>query len=516
MRSLAAYLIQRGLTAQIQPIQGIPEEAILASVLLARPKVVGFSLIFQRMLEQFANLIAYLRNNGVKAHFTIGGHFPSFSPEKILSSIPDLDSVVLHEGEETLLELTENVDKPEEWHHIRGLCFRAGQRLERTPARPLIADLDSLPFPIRRSQSEASRGIDFRSIAASRGCYYNCSFCSINAFYREPAGPARRSRSPRNVLDEMLSLHKRFDTRVFIFQDDDIFTQSPQHRKWLDTFLAGLSASGLGDKVLWRISCRIDDLHPEYLMRMREVGLATVYIGIESASDKELEAMNKGYRAQAVFAAVDLLTRLGVPYEFGFMLFTPDTSFGSIRDNIRFLRYIADQSSSLVHFCKMAPYSGTAVERRLRQEGRLIGSLSSPDYRLANPRLDLLHAFFSQTFNFRNFNDAGLVERLRFAKFDSLLLDRLFPGEFDTKEYSACISGLIRDCNEAALDTMEFAVEFAERNSEEILLSNWGILQSVMQREAAKEDQITRRLDLLMAEYGYGQQPLHAQSQDCC
>ncbi len=503
MRSLAAFLEQEGYIAHIQPMQGVTKEQILERIQSDRPRLVGFSLIFQRMLGLFADLIAFLREEGVTAHFTMGGHFPTFAYEEILSSTPGLDTVVRYEGEETLLELVRGVDAPDSWADILGLAYRTDGHVKSNPPRPLIGNLDDLPFPVRRSQSKATRGVDFRSISASRGCYYNCSFCSINAFYRDPPGPARRARSPENVVREMAALRARFDTRVFIFQDDDIYTQGSEPRRWLDDFLAELDASRMGKEILWRISCRVDDLDSEYLKRMSDAGLATTYVGIESASDSELKAMNKGYSAGAVYEAVDRLHQLGIPHEFGFMLFTPDSSFETVRENIQFLRHVAAQGDALVHFCKMSPYAGTAVQARLRQESRLTGSLSHPDYRLLDPKLDLLQLYYSQAFNFRNFDDSGLVERLRFAKFDALLLSKLDESSYDAARYAAAISDLIRECNESALDAMAFALEFIERNPADKVRRHWAILEQAAKQEFSTEQRIAGRLDRLMTEYGY-------------
>jgi len=502
LRSLAAFLEREGIRVEIQAMQEATEQELLNRALREKPQVIGFSLIFQRMLDRFADVISYLRENGVPGHFTMGGHFPTFAHDEILSLIPGLDSVIRNEGEETLLELVRRADTPNEWSSILGLSYRVADQILVNPTRPLVENLDSLPFPIRDPQSLTHRGIDIRSITASRGCYYSCSFCSISAFYRAPLGPPRRSRSPNNVVREMKSLHDDFGTRIFIFQDDDLFLQTPRHRDWLDQFLAELRKAGLSNEILWRVSCRIDDLDADYLQRMRDVGLASVYLGIESASDSELRAMNKGYIASAVYEAVELLHSLRIPYEFGFMLFTPDSTFETVTENMQFLRRMTDYGDALIHFCKMSPYAGTAIQQQLKVEGRLTGSLACPDYRLGDTKLDLLQMFFAQTFNFRNFSDAGLVERLRFAKFDANVLRQFGSGSEDADRYEERIKDLIHSCNESAIGTMSFALSFVDQNTEDNLIRQWRILESARQHELSVEEQISHDLDLTMAEFG--------------
>ena len=129
LRSIAAFLDQNGVRVKLQPCHDTAKESILLRTQREQPKLIGFSLIFQRMLYDFANLISYLRQNGVKAHFTIGGHFPTFQYEEILKTIPGLDSVVRHEGEYTLLELFRNLDRPGFWAQINGIAYRQGREI---------------------------------------------------------------------------------------------------------------------------------------------------------------------------------------------------------------------------------------------------------------------------------------------------------------------------------------------------------------------------------------------------
>lgn len=503
LRSLAAFLNHQGIGAGIQPMQDVSKETVLRRIEREKPKIVGFSLIFQRMLDAYADLIGYLRENGVGAHFTMGGHFPTFAFEEVLSAIPRLDTVVRHEGEETILELFHKVDQPDSWKDIQGLAYRTGNSVRANPLRPLISNLDSLPFPVRDTSGITHRGIGIRSIAGSRGCYYNCGFCSISEFYRRPPGAVRRTRSPVNVIREMLTLYESYGAQIFIFQDDDLFMRTNAHRQWLDEFLCELEQTELSTKVLWRISCRVDDMDIDYLRRMKEAGLVSIYLGIESANDTELATMNKGYKAIDVYRAIDLLHEVDMPFEFGFMLFTPDSSLETVMQNLDFLKFVAGGSNSLVHFCKMSPYAGTPIQHRLQQEGRLEGSLACPDYRFLDAKVDLLQAFSAQTFNLRNFSDEGLVERLRFAKFDICVLGRLLPDSYDTEIYERSVRELIRRCNGSALDAMTFAGSFVNQNSENGIMQYWHVLDDVRHRELAEERRIASQLDALMSEYGF-------------
>ena len=502
MRAVAAYLAQNGVSVRIISCQDTSAEAILSKLISARPRIVGFSLIFQRMLPRFANLIQYLRNNGISAHFTMGGHFPTLEYEGVLSYIPALDTIVRHEGERTLLELLEHVDDPQSWDSVAGIAFRRDGRIVATRARSLIRDLDSLPFVLRSDKVALHRGIGLCSIAGSRGCYYDCSFCSIQEFYRQPAGPKRRSRSPAHVALEMEHLYKNLGVRIFIFQDDDLYMKGGPYRHWVTTFLNELKRRNLAGEILWRISCRIDDVDAEMLLKMREAGLVGVYLGIESGSDQGLETFNKHYHVEDVYHALAILRDIEIPYEYGFMIFEPYSTTDTVRANVEFLKELDSYGSALANFCKMAPYAGTPIARRLSAEDRLEGTLDSPDYRFLDSRLDLLQLFVTQTFNFRNFSNQGLVERLRFAKFDCAVLDKFYAHSYDTHRYAKTVRSLIADCNRTALEALSLATALVESRTHEETVALWPLLRKWQQDEWEAEARITRELDLVQQEYG--------------
>ena len=130
----------------------------------------------QYTIDDFGQLADRLRQAGVAAHFTAGGHFPSIRPAEVLELIPALDSIVCFEGEYTLLELLQRLSFPAEWREILGLAYRREGQIEINPPRPLIADLDKLPRLVRDEPRVLSHGVRTASMLASRGCLYDCAF----------------------------------------------------------------------------------------------------------------------------------------------------------------------------------------------------------------------------------------------------------------------------------------------------------------------------------------------------
>lgn len=503
LRSIAAFLEKHSVRTRIQPYQPSREQVILARIRSERPKIVGFSLIFQRMLFEFASLIEFLRRNRIQAHFTMGGHFPTLEFKTTLELMPGLDSVVRNEGEQTLLELFHRMERPDLWKNIKGLVYRADGKIHVTTSRPLIANLDSLPWPVRDHPAATHRGIALCSMLASRGCFHNCSFCSIQAFYKQTTGPKRRTRSASDVAAEMERLFKERGVRIFTFKDDDLCTKGSRQRQWIDDFASELKKRKLAEQIIWRISCRVDEVDAELMRRLKDVGLAVLYIGIESGSNQGLRTFNKGYTVDDIHPALDTLRKLGICFEYGFMLFDPDSTMASVAESLAFLKKLGRDGQVVIHFTKMFPYAGAPITQRLKTEARLKGTIASPDYSYKDPRLDVFQWFCSVLY-FRNFDPRGLVNKLQMAAFDSVVLNRFFPDKYDTRAYAHAVRDLTRQSNEATLEMLSMAIHFMRDRNEEQILSSWHVLERLAQEQISKEREITAALDWLMSRYDFG------------
>ena len=276
---LASILRERGYRVEIVDFERDVKE-ILETARTLNPCVIGFSLIFQFYIQRFDSLIKYLRENGVTCHFTIGGHFPSLSYREALEFIPELDSVVRFEGEDTLVELVDLVAAGRDWRGIQGLAFHQNGAIKANPLRRLIEDLDKLPYPDRQFEPGTVLGHSIMPILASRGCARTCSFCSIHMFYRSAPGKVVRTRKPVQVVREMRHLYEERGATIFLFQDDDFPLFGPVWKRWTREFLAELHGSGLVGRSLWKISCRADAVDPELFAEMRAAGLYFVYMGL--------------------------------------------------------------------------------------------------------------------------------------------------------------------------------------------------------------------------------------------
>ncbi len=146
---MASVLSKKGYDTRVVDFR-FEKEDILKILLRLDPLLVGFSIIFQHHIFKFKELICFLRDGGVKCHFTAGGLYVSLRYEELLKLIPSLDSVVNFEGEYTLLDLVNKINTQADWKRVRSIAFKVKGEIITNSLRPFEKDLDKFPFPCAR------------------------------------------------------------------------------------------------------------------------------------------------------------------------------------------------------------------------------------------------------------------------------------------------------------------------------------------------------------------------------
>ncbi|HMO06646.1 MAG TPA: radical SAM protein [Paracoccaceae bacterium] len=467
---------------------------LVARARAERPDVIGLSLIFQYMTPAFARVVAALRAAGVTAHVSVGGHYPSFEPDGTLAALPGADSVVRFEGEATMAALLARLAAGEDWRDLPGLAARLDDgQVKVNPLRPQVPDLDTIPWPLREDIPYESSDRPTAAILGSRGCPWNCDFCSIRPFYEAQEGSLRRLRSPADVVAEMRHLYHDRGVALFLFQDDDFLATGGRARAWAGEVADRIRDSDLAGQVAWKMSCRSDELRPDIVARLKAGGLTHVYMGVESGDPTGLKNMNKMLKPERHLEAGRILRAEGLSFDFGFMLLDPWSDFSQIANNIAFLDAFAGDGWSVAGFCRMLPYAGTPTARRLTSEGRLGGTAHEPDYRFLDPRLDRFHEWMIATFHRRNFTTEGLSHLLRAIIFES----RLQPPALAwmTAEERRWLQHVSARANQAALVTLDLGLRHVAgcATPGDVLVSG-GYLGDLTAREAAEEAALTRML----------------------
>jgi len=342
-------------------------------VILERmPKIdiLGITATEPETLKAGVAIVRLLNQTGLHPHVTCGGYLPTFWSEEVLQKFPEIDTVVIGEGEETLRILVETLQLGKDLAKVEGIVYRdlSGQVLHTLP-RPLIANLDSLPFPARDYLSTTYQKFHHALVYASRGCYHKCSFCQIAQFYRLSPGGPYRTRSAKNIADEIELLVTQYGVRSIFFVDDEFITESRQRRKVIDELIAEIRVRGL--QFSFSIQYRADTGSDEGLLRaLKDIGLSTVFIGVESGVDSVLQRFDKGINKDEIIKTLSIVDKLEFNHNIGYILFNPGTNFPELQKTVNYL--LSPNAPTILKLVGMMVLKGTPEEKLIREENLII------------------------------------------------------------------------------------------------------------------------------------------------
>jgi len=290
----------------------------------------------------------------------IGGPHPTFMPIETLKSCPDLDVVVIGEGEKTITELAGLSLDENNGHltNIKGIAYRDNDNIKLNPPRELIKDLDSIPFPARHLVPFESYGTTQEKssdMITSRGCVFNCSYCSSSLIM----GKKFRTRSPENVVDEIEYLIDRYKVENIGFIDDTFML----NKRRAKTIADEIKKRGLD--IRFAASSRVDMVNKSLIEKLRSAGLTTLYYGVESGSQRILDLMKKGITLKQAENAVKATKDVGVEVLTSFILGFPGETQEEMDKTIDFsIKLNADYSQ----FSILTPFPGTPIYHELKKK----------------------------------------------------------------------------------------------------------------------------------------------------
>jgi radical SAM superfamily enzyme YgiQ (UPF0313 family) len=349
---LATVLRDRGLEAEAL---FLPRKTLLARGI--QTDLAGISTITATAPASYA-VADDLRRRGIPV--VIGGPHASFQPEEALEHG---EYCLVGEAEQSLPMLVDALNGTRALDDVPGLVWRKNGAIVRNPAARPIDDLDSLPFPDyslldmgRRRMGAFLLGGSIVPIQTSRGCPYDCSFCSVTGMF----GKRYRFRSTASVITELERYHAG---QLFFFYDDN-FAANTRHTREL---LQAIIDRKFGFQ--WSTQVRADIArNPELLDLMYQAGCRTVFIGFESVDPRALAEMKKGQSVDEMRFAVRELRRRGIHvhgmFVFGFDADTPET----VKATVDFAIHERIDSAQ---FLLLTPLPGSQLFERLTAEGRI-------------------------------------------------------------------------------------------------------------------------------------------------
>ncbi|MCW3997085.1 MAG: B12-binding domain-containing radical SAM protein [Candidatus Bathyarchaeota archaeon] len=316
------------------------------------PDVVCVTSITPMIYEAMAS-VKVAKSVSPNSTTILGGPHATFCPMETLENCPELDVVCLGEGEETLTELIQKVEKEQNLDDVKGIIYRKSGHFYRTEPRPLIKDLDNLPFPARHllpmnHYTVLGRNYPSINIVSSRGCPFRCSFCSSSYFY----GKSYRARTAKNVVDEIEQVVNKYKVKSIEFSDDT-FTL---YRSRVEEICEEIIRRKLD--ISWVCSSRANLVTRDLLIRMKKAGCHIVLYGIESGSPRILKLMKKGETPIQMARAVKVTKETGMETLGSFILGYPEETRSELLQTIHFSKKIG---IDFAEFSIATPYPGTEL-----------------------------------------------------------------------------------------------------------------------------------------------------------
>jgi radical SAM superfamily enzyme YgiQ (UPF0313 family) len=335
-------------------------DQILKEIKRLQPDVVGMTLVTP-LVRQAYDLAKRLSAKGVK--LIAGGPHATLLPNEPLEN--GFQAVVVGEGEPTVAEAIEALLGRVPKESVKGMGWVDDEgRPRQNEQRPLIADLDDLPFPARhlvnpRDYGDGNNSVLFGNIFSSRGCPGRCAYCAGGLF-----GKRFRFRSAENVLEEISLVNQRYGTPHFHFVDDTM----AQDRDRLFKICQSLIDRKLS--ITWSMMTRIDSVDEPLLKAAAESGCTRIDYGVESGHPETLKKIHKPHNLAMVRKVIPLTAHYGIEpcafFIFGFPWEGPEETretFAFMKELSPHLRQFHPAIASI-----LIPFPETEIYRKYKEK----------------------------------------------------------------------------------------------------------------------------------------------------
>ncbi len=340
------------------PALEISEEQTIARIAKRFPRYV-IMLTSTASVQSDAGLAKKIAERTGAKTVAVGAHATAVPEDTIKRGF---DIVARGEYDYTIGELAEG----KELGKVNGISFRKGNGIAHNKDRPLIKNLDELPFPAReflpnKKYYSALYKNPFTFVLAGRGCPHGCIYCAGPQLM---SGRGYRFRSPENVVAELKHLQENFNFKSVLFNDDTMNVNKKHLLELCDLIVKE------GIDMPWVAYSRVDSVDREIATAMRKAGCFLVKVGFESGCDEMLKSMKKGSRATTEQArkAARYFNEAGIQVHGTFVLGMPNETAETIRRTIDFAKGL---DLDFVQFSVAQPYPGTEFYHYLESNGYL-------------------------------------------------------------------------------------------------------------------------------------------------
>ena len=289
-----------------------------------------------------------------------GGPHPTILPDDTIKN-RNVDIIVRGEGEYTFRDLIENFNRP---NKVDGITYKKRGRIIHNKNRPLISNLDRLPFPARH----LILGKDnyppeaFGNVFASRGCPHKCIFCASHKIW----GKKVRFSSPKNVVEEIKLIHEKYGTKFFRFEDDNLLLNKVFVEQLCDLLVKE------DMHIKWIAETRVDSINEKLIKKMKVAGCDEISIGVESGDEYTLRQIKKGITIDQIKTANRIINKNNIRVSAFFIIGFPWETKKQIRNTIDMMKEL-DPFTAI--FSIATPYPETKLFSTCVDEGLISKNL---------------------------------------------------------------------------------------------------------------------------------------------
>lgn len=330
----------------------------------------------------------------------MGGYHPTFNFIETLED-ENVDIVIRGEGEYIMLNLVQALENQSSLHDVKGIVFedKNSKEIVVNPEAPLIQDLDELPFPaLNLLPMKKYRLLDMdthmTTMITTRGCPMQCSFCSSAAMH----GKKIRERSVENIADEIEYLKTNYDIDTIAFMDDTFTLKKRKVMAICDEILKR------NIEIMWGCTSRVDTLDEKLLKKMKEAGCITIFIGVESADQQQLDNMCKNTTIAKIENAFKIAHKLKIRTIASVALGMPGDTKEIMNKTVKFVHKL---KPNYAIYSLATPYPGTRFYKEAFEKN-LIKIKDWSKYTLITPILETIDC---------SLNDMRKIQAKAFMKF---------------------------------------------------------------------------------------------------
>lgn len=353
------------------------KEKIIKTIKEVNPEIVGFTCNFTAFIDDTLEIIKLIRKEIPEKMIIVGGAHPTMEAEKLLSKNPEIDLIIRGEGELTLKEVLDKYSTNKKYQDIKGVTYREENKVKSNPNRELIKDIDELPIPNRnkidmktylelnKQSLPFTKQEPVASIMTSRGCPFNCIFCSTKMVWERKWRP----RTAEKVVEEIEGLVNNFGIKEIAIYDDQFLLDKKRVTEICELLIKkklGITLSIPSGTSVWLAN-------KELLVLMKRAGFYRLCFPIETGSKKTLEFIRKPINLKQARETIKMTNRLGFWTQGNFIIGFPYETKKEMRETIKYA-YKSGLDYAVFYVAK--PYAGSEMydifikEKLLKKVGR--------------------------------------------------------------------------------------------------------------------------------------------------